>query len=93
MWKQAVEKAKSTDADKVIAAHGRPDLQGAQRHARPRWMRRTTTCTKPVFIGEIKADGQFNVVWKTAGPVAAQRRGRPYIAGIARTWIGRLGCR
>jgi urea transport system substrate-binding protein len=26
---------------------------------------------KPVFIGEIKADGQFNVVWKTKGPVVA----------------------
>ena len=23
---------------------------------------------KPVFIGEVKADGQFNVVWKTPGP-------------------------
>ena len=26
--------------------------------------------TKPVFIGEIKADGQFDVVWKTDGLVA-----------------------
>ena len=25
--------------------------------------------TKPVFIGEIQADGQFNVVWKTKGLV------------------------
>jgi urea transport system substrate-binding protein len=24
-----------------------------------------------VFIGEIKADGQFSVVWKTKGPVIA----------------------
>jgi urea transport system substrate-binding protein len=23
---------------------------------------------KAVFIGEVKADGQFNVVWKTPGP-------------------------
>ena len=27
---------------------------------------------KSVFIGEIRADGQFNVVWKTPGPVRAQ---------------------
>ncbi|MBS1135770.1 MAG: urtA [Burkholderiaceae bacterium] len=27
---------------------------------------------KPVFIGEVRADGQFNVVWKTKGPVRAQ---------------------
>ena len=26
---------------------------------------------KSVFIGEVKADGQFNVVWKTPGPVQA----------------------
>ncbi len=26
--------------------------------------------TKPVFIGEIKGDGQFDVVWKTPGLVA-----------------------
>jgi len=27
---------------------------------------------KPVFIGEIKGDGQFHVVWKTEGPIRAQ---------------------
>jgi urea transport system substrate-binding protein len=26
---------------------------------------------KPVFIGEVQADGQFKVVWKTEGPVRA----------------------
>jgi len=35
---------------------------------------------KAVFIGEIKADGQFNVVWKTKGPIKAQPWS-PYIAG------------
>ena len=25
--------------------------------------------TKPVYIGEVRADGQFDVVWKTTGPV------------------------
>jgi urea transport system substrate-binding protein len=33
-----------------------------------------------VFIGEVKADGQFNVVWKTKGPVRAAPWS-PYIAG------------
>ena len=32
------------------------------------------------FIGEIKADGQFNVVWKTPGPVKA-KPWSPYIEG------------
>ncbi|GAB1845077.1 hypothetical protein MyNCGM152_58530 [Achromobacter xylosoxidans] len=35
---------------------------------------------KPVYIGEIKADGQFNVVWKSKGPIRAQPWS-PYIAG------------
>ena len=35
---------------------------------------------KPVFIGEVKADGQFNVVWKTKGPIKAQPWS-PFIAG------------
>jgi urea transport system substrate-binding protein len=44
MWKQAVEKAKSTDVDKVIAAMaGRPSRR--RRASRSRWTRRTTTCT------------------------------------------------
>jgi urea transport system substrate-binding protein len=35
---------------------------------------------KAVFIGEVKADGQFNVVWKTKGPVKAAPWS-PFIAG------------
>jgi urea transport system substrate-binding protein len=35
---------------------------------------------KPVFIGEVRADGQFNVVWKTPGPVRAQPWS-PFIPG------------
>jgi urea transport system substrate-binding protein len=37
---------------------------------------------KSVFIGEVKADGQFNVVWKTPGPVKA-KPWSPYIEGNA----------
>ena len=33
-----------------------------------------------LFIGEIKADGQFNVVWKTKGPIKAQPWS-PFIPG------------
>ena len=35
---------------------------------------------KPVFVGEIRPDGQFNVVWKTEGPIRAQPWS-PYIEG------------
>jgi urea transport system substrate-binding protein len=70
MWAQAVEKAKSTDTDKVIAA-----MAGQTFKAPGGFMstmdKENHHLHKPVFIGEVKADGQFNVVWKTPGPVVA----------------------
>jgi urea transport system substrate-binding protein len=71
MWKQAVEKAKSTDVDKVIAA------MAGQKFAAPDGFTiemdpKNHHLHKPVFIAEVKADGQFNVVWKTKGPIKAQ---------------------
>ena len=79
MWAQAVTKAKSTDTDKVIAA------MAGQTFKAPGGFTSTMDVKnhhlhKPVFIGEIKADGQFKVVWKTPGPVKAQPWS-PYIAG------------
>ena len=79
MWKQAVEKAKSTDPDKVIAA------MGGQTFKAPSGFTLTMDKTnhhlhKPVYIGEVKADGQFNIVWKTKGPIRAQPWS-PFIAG------------
>jgi urea transport system substrate-binding protein len=71
MWKQAVEKAKSTDVDKVIAAMAGQTVKapgGFTSTMDPK----NHHLHKPVFIGEIKSDGQFNVVWKTPGPVKAQ---------------------
>ena len=70
MWKQAVEKAKSTDTDKVIAA------MAGQTFPAPGGFMSTMDkenhhLHKPVFIGEVQADGQFKVVWKTKGPVVA----------------------
>ncbi len=35
---------------------------------------------KPVMIGEIQGNGQFNVVWKTKGPIRAQPWS-PFIPG------------
>jgi urea transport system substrate-binding protein len=63
MWVKAVEKVKSTDPDKVIDALPgieAPNLTGGISKMLP-----NHHITKPVFIGEIKADGQFNVVYKT----------------------------
>ncbi len=63
MWVKAVEKAKTTDPDKVIPAMVGiefPNLTGGVAKMLP-----NHHLTKPVYIGEIQADGQFDVVWKT----------------------------
>lgn len=79
MWAQAVAKAKSTDTDKVIAA------MAGQTFKAPSGFTATMDAKnhhlhKPVFIGEVKSDGQFNVVWKTPGPVKA-KPWSPFIEG------------
>lgn len=67
MWVKAVEKVKTTDPDKVIDALPgieAPNLTGGVSRMLP-----NHHITKPVMIGEIRADGQFDVVWKTDGLV------------------------
>ncbi|MBK6469321.1 MAG: urea ABC transporter substrate-binding protein [Betaproteobacteria bacterium] len=71
MWVQAVTKAKSTDTDKVIAAMAGQTFK-APSGIVSKMDEKNHHLHKSVFIGEIKADGQFNVVWKTPGPVKAQ---------------------
>ncbi len=79
MWKQAVEQAKTADVNAVI------DAMGGQTFDAPSGFEVQMDKTnhhlhKPVYIGEIRSDGQFNVVWKTKGPVRAQPWS-PFIAG------------
>ncbi|MCA0418238.1 MAG: urea ABC transporter substrate-binding protein [Proteobacteria bacterium] len=67
MWVKAVQKAGTVDPDKVIEALPgieAPNLTGGISKMLP-----NHHITKPVFIGEIKDDGQFDVVWKTSGLV------------------------
>src|SRR5438552_216076 len=79
MWKQAVEKAKSFDPDKVIGAMGGQSFKAPDGFT-VKMDEKNHHLHKPVFIGEVKADGQFNVVWKTKGPIKAQPWS-PFIAG------------
>ena len=71
MWKQAVEKAGTTDVNAVIKA-----MAGQKFDAPSGFVaemdEKNHHLHKPVFIGEVRADGQFNVVWKTPGPIKAQ---------------------
>ncbi len=65
MWAQAVAQAGTTNVDavrqamygqKVTAPSGFVSVMNTNHHL-----------SKPVYIGEIRPDGQFNVVWKTRG--------------------------
>jgi urea transport system substrate-binding protein len=79
MWKQAVEKAKTTNVDKVIAAMAGQTVKAPSGFV-SKMDDTNHHLVKTVFIGEVKGDGQFNVVWKTKGPVRAAPWS-PYIAG------------
>jgi urea transport system substrate-binding protein len=79
MWAQAVEKAGTTEVDKVREA-----LAG-QTFAAPSGYTLTMDKTnhhlhKPVMIGEVQEDGQFSIVWQTEGPLRAQPWS-PFIPG------------
>jgi urea transport system substrate-binding protein len=67
MWVKAVEKAGTTDPTAVqdaIIGIAVPNLSGGYSAMMP-----NHHVTKPVLIGEIQADGQFQTVWKTPGLV------------------------
>ncbi|MET0284189.1 MAG: urea ABC transporter substrate-binding protein [Polyangiales bacterium] len=71
MWAQAVKQAGSTDVDAVRQAIGyqtfrSPSGFDIQMDAKNHHLH------KPVYIGEIKPDGQFDIVWKTKEPIRAQ---------------------
>ena len=67
LWVQAVEKAGTTDPEKVIETIiglETPNLTGGTAK-----MLENHHITKPVLIGEIQDDGQFEVVWQTDAEV------------------------
>ena len=70
MWAQAVAKAKTTDVDKVRAAMYGQTFK-APSGITSKMDEQNHHLHKSVFIGEVQADGQFKVVWKTPGPVVA----------------------
>jgi urea transport system substrate-binding protein len=91
MWVKAVQKAGTTDPAKVIDAMigvAVPNLTGGYSTMMP-----NHHITKPVLIGEIKKDGQFNVVQATA-PVVAQEWS-PYVAetkDLIADWRAPMSC-
>ena len=66
VWKDAVEKAKSFDVDKVRqAVYGLEfDAPGGRKK-----MADNQHTYKPVYVGQILKNGQFKIVWKSKGLV------------------------
>jgi urea transport system substrate-binding protein len=68
LWLKAVEKAGTVDTDKVtetILGMKTVNLTGGEA-----LMLENHHITKPVFIGEIQEDGQFDVIWKSDYDIA-----------------------
>jgi len=92
MWVEGVEKAGTVAADPVIDAMigvAVPNLTGGIATMMP-----NHHITKPVFIGEIQDNGQFDVVWHTPGTVVAEEWS-PYLPGsrdLISDWRKPLDC-
>tara|TARA_B100000242_G_C43047924_1_gene489248 strand:- start:60 stop:1337 length:1278 start_codon:yes stop_codon:yes gene_type:complete len=92
MWVKAVEKAGTTDVDPVREAmYGItvPNLTGGMAV-----MNTNHHLTKPVLIGEIQADGQFDIVWSTDGGVIgdAWTDYLPESSRIVADWTNPIKC-
>jgi urea transport system substrate-binding protein len=92
MWVQAVEKAGTTDVDAVRSAmYG---ISVANLSGGIAVMNTNHHLTKPVLIGEIQEDGQFEIVWQTAGGVIgdAWTDFLPESASLVADWTAPISC-
>ena len=92
MWVEAVEKAGTTDPDAVkeaIIGISVPNLTGGYSTMMP-----NHHITKPVLIGEIQDDGQFDVVWETPGLVVGDEWSDflPESSMLISDWRAPLSC-
>jgi urea transport system substrate-binding protein len=92
MWVKAVEKAGTTDPTAVQAAIigvSVPNLTGGIATMMP-----NHHITKPVFIGEIQKNGQFDVVWQTPDTVVGDAWSDflPGSRDITSDWMPPLSC-
>jgi len=92
MWVKAVEKAGTFEPSKVIDAMigvSVPNLSGGLSAMMP-----NHHITKPVLIGEIQGNGQFNIVSTTPGTIVAQEWS-PYLEGsrdLIADWRPPMSC-
>jgi urea transport system substrate-binding protein len=92
MWIEAVKKAGTIAPDAVIdsiVGVSVPNLSGGYSTMMP-----NHHITKPVLIGEVKADGQFNTVWETPGLVVGDEWS-DFLAGskdLIADWRAPMSC-
>jgi len=92
MWIEAVKKAGTTDPEAVsdaIVGVTVPNLSGGVSAMMP-----NHHITKPVLIGEIQEDGQFEIVWQTSGLVAGDAWSDflPGSKDLIASWRAPLSC-
>ncbi|HUF55546.1 MAG TPA: urea ABC transporter substrate-binding protein [Thermohalobaculum sp.] len=92
MWVQAVQEAGTTDPNAVIdelVGVTVPNLSGGYSAMMP-----NHHITKPVLIGEIQDDGQFQIVWQTPGlvPGDAWSDYLPESAKLISDWRKPMSC-
>ena len=92
LWVKAVEKAGTTNVDKVneaIIGLEVPNLTGGTAK-----MLKNHHITKPVLIGEIQEDGQFETVWRTEKEVAGDAWSDflPGSKGLISDWTKPINC-
>lgn len=86
MWVSAVERARSTDVDKVVDAivgMRAQSLSGGVSEMLP-----NHHITKPMFIGKVRPDGQFDLIWKSREwePAEAWSKEIPESADFISDW-------
>lgn len=69
-WKAAVEKAGTTDVDAVLKAL--PGLEIPTPAGKIVVDRRNHHTAKPVYIGRVLANGQFEIIWQSKGLVSPE---------------------
>ena len=92
MWVEAVKKAGTTESNAVqdaIIGVSVPNLSGGIATMMP-----NHHITKPVLIGEIQDDGQFDTVWQTSGTVVGDAWSDflPGSRDITADWTAPLAC-
>ena len=92
LWIKAVEKAGSTNVDEVLKAIvgiSVPNLSGGKATLLP-----NHHITKPVLIGEIQDNGQFQIVWETPAEVPgdAWSKHLPESRDLIGDWTAPVNC-